>query len=256
MDIWFYVLAAPVVILLGMSKGGFGGGLGMLAVPVLSLVIDPRLAAAILLPILCTMDAFSLWSFRRYWREVWRGQNLHWLLPGALVGIVVGALTFQITNADWIRLLVGLLSLYFVAHYLWTRQFLSSVAQHGPNARAASFWGGVAGYTSYIAHAGGPPVSIYLLPQRLPKSLFAASTVIFFALVNFVKLFPYGYFGQLNFSSLHISLLLLPLAPLGVWLGFYLHSRVSDKFFYWVSYVALLLAGIKLTYEGLRGLMH
>ncbi len=254
MDTLFYWLAVPVVILLGMSKGGFGGGLGMLAVPVLSLVIDPRLAAAILLPILCTMDAFSLWSFRHYWRQVWSEKNLRWLLPGALLGILVGALTFQITNADWIRLLVGLLSLYFVAHYLWTRKYVAVMSAQQASARPASFWGAVAGYTSYIAHAGGPPVSIYLLPQRLPKSLFAATTVIFFSLVNFVKLFPYGYFGQLNFSSLYLSLLLLPLAPLGVWLGFYLHLRVSDKWFYRVSYLALFAAGVKLTYEGALGL--
>jgi len=252
----FYLLAVPVVIMLGMAKGGFGGGLGMLAVPLLSLVIDPRLAAAILLPILCVMDLVSLWSFRHFWREVWRGNNLRWLLPGAFFGIVIGALTFQVTNADWIRLLVGLLSLYFIGQHLWTRKILINNTQCVASAGSACFWGGVAGYTSHIAHAGGPPVSIYLLPQHLPKSLFAATTVIFFALVNFVKLFPYGYFGQLNFSSLHISLILLPLAPLGVWLGFYLHTRVSDKQFYWVTYFALLIAGVKLTQEGVIGLLQ
>ncbi len=249
-DPLFYCLAIPVVILVGMSKGGFGGGFGTLAVPLLALMIDPRLAAAILLPILCSMDAFSLWSFRGTWDKL----NLKILLPGALLGTVAGALTFEITNADWIRLLIGLLSIYFVLHYLWGKKFLEQLREQKPNKIAGTFWGGVAGYVSYIAHAGGPPVAIYLLPQHLSKSVLAGTTILFFAIINFIKLIPYVWLGQITQASFFTSLMLLPLAPLGVWLGVYLHHRVSDRIFYWVSYGFLLLAGIKLTYEGILGL--
>src|SRR5690606_36202520 len=168
-DISFYLLAVPVVFLVGMSKGGFGGGLGTLAVPLLALMIDPRFAAAILLPILCSMDAFSLWRFRGTWDKL----NLKILLPGALLGTIAGALTFEITNADWIRLIIGLLSIYFVGHYLWGRQFLEELRERKPNKVAGTFWGSIAGYVSYIAHAGGPPVAIYLLPQHHSKSVLA-----------------------------------------------------------------------------------
>lgn len=246
----FYYLAVPVVILVGMSKGGFGGGFGTLAVPLLALMIDPRLAAAILLPILCSMDAVSLWSFRGTWDKL----NLKILLPGALLGTVAGALTFEMTNADWIRLVIGLLSIYFVAHYVWGRRFLEQLQARKPNKVAGSFWGSVAGYVSYIAHAGGPPVAIYLLPQHLSKSVLAGTTILFFAIINFIKLIPYAWLGQINGESFYTSLILLPLAPLGVMLGVYLHHRVSDKLFYWISYGFLLLAGIKLTYEGMQGL--
>lgn len=250
-DPLFYCLAIPVVILVGMSKGGFGGGFGTLAVPLLALMIDPRLAAAILLPILCSMDAVSLWSFRGTWDK----RNLKILLPGALLGTVAGALTFEVTNADWVRLLIGLLSIYFVAHYLWGKRFLEQLHTATPNKMMGGFWGSVAGYVSYIAHAGGPPVAIYLLPQHLPKATLAGTTILFFAIINFIKLVPYVWLGQINGESFYTSLVLLPLAPLGVLLGVYLHRRVSDRVFYWVSYGFLLLAGIKLVYEGALGLM-
>jgi len=249
-DLAFYVLAVPVVILVGMSKGGFGGGLGTLAVPLLSLLIDPRLAAAILLPILCGMDGVSLWSFRGTWDKL----NLKILIPGAVLGTIAGALTFNVTNADMVRLIVGVLSIYFVCHYLWGKHFLESLLARRASPVAGTFWGTVAGYVSYIAHAGGPPVAIFLLPQHLPKTTLAGTTILFFAIINFIKLIPYVWLGQINTGSLVTSLVLLPLAPLGVWLGVYLHNRVSDRVFYWVSYGFLLVAGIKLTYEGAAAL--
>jgi len=240
-----------MVILVGMSKGGFGGGFGTLAVPLLSLMIDPRLAAAVMLPILCGMDAVSLWSFRGTWDKL----NLKILLPGALLGTLAGALTFQLTNADAVRVIVGFLSIYFVLHYLWGRQFLVSLRRRQASPVAGTFWGAVAGYVSYIAHAGGPPIAIYLLPQQLPKSVFAGTTILFFSIINFIKLIPYVWLGQISASSFKISLILLPLAPLGVLLGVYLHKRVSDQIFYWLSYGFLFLAGMKLSYEGVAGLL-
>ncbi len=250
-DPLFYCLAVPVVLLVGMSKGGFGGGLGALAVPLLALMIDPRLAAAILLPILCSMDLVSLWSFRGIWDKA----NLKILLPGALLGTIAGAVTFEITNAGWIRLIIGLLAIYFVAHYLWGRRFLEQLRARKPNTLAGTMWGAIAGYVSYIAHAGGPPVAIYLLPQHLAKSVLTGTTILFFAIINFIKLIPYVWLGQISSGSFYTSLVLLPLAPLGVLLGVYLHYRVSDRAFYWISYGFLLLAGIKLTTEGALSLL-
>jgi hypothetical protein len=250
-SVGFYLLAVPVVLLVGMSKGGFGGGLGALAVPVLSLLVDPRLAAAVLLPILCTMDLVSLWTFRGRWDKA----NLKIMLPWAMLGIVGGALTFQYMNADMIRVLVGAMALYFVGHYLWGRYLVQRLRAQGPSVWRGGFWSSLAGYVSYIAHAGGPPVSIYLLPQQLPKTVFVGTTVVFFTAVNYAKLLPYAWFGQLNAGSLWTSLILLPLAPLGVRLGAWLHYRVSDRWFYWSCYGLLLVAGIKLLVEGLTGLL-
>jgi uncharacterized membrane protein YfcA len=249
-DLGFYLLAVPVVFLVGMSKGGFGGGFGMLAVPLLSLLIDPRLAAAILLPILCVMDIFSWKNFRGIWDKT----NLKILLPGALLGTVAGALTFEMANPDMIRLGIGLLSILFVVHYLWGKRFVEQLQQRPPNKITGGFWGAIAGYASYIAHAGGPPVAIYLLPQQMSKSLLAGTTILFFALINLIKLVPYIALGQLNLDAFYTSLVLMPLAPLGVAFGFYLHKKVSDQIFYWISYGFLLLAGIKLLIEGMQGM--
>lgn len=245
----FYLLAGFVVLMVGLSKGGFGGGLGILAVPVLALVIDPRVAAAVLLPILCSMDLVSLWLFRGTWDK----RNLLMMLPGALLGIVAGALTFQYMHADMIRLLVGLLALYFVGHHLWGKHILKRAKPQQANVLRGSFWGTTAGYVSYIAHAGGPPISIYLLPQRLHKTVFVGTTVAFFGIINYVKLVPYAWFGQLNTDTALTSLILVPLAPLGVWLGAYLHKRVSEKWFYSLCYGLLLVAGVKLVIEGGAG---
>jgi uncharacterized protein len=242
----FYLLAVPVVLLVGISKGGFAGGLGVLAVPLLSLMIDPRMAAALLLPILCVMDVFSVWNFRGTWHR----ENVKILLPGALLGTLAGALTFSITNADMIRILVGLLAIYFVLHYLWGLRLLQQARQQSPSAIRGSFWGALAGYVSYIAHAGGPPVSIYLLPQQLPKITLVGTTVLFFAIINFIKIIPYAWLGQLNAETLMTSLLLLPLAPIGVKIGVYLLHRVSERWFYWICYGCLLVVGIKLLLEG------
>lgn len=250
-DPTFYWLAVPVVLLVGISKGGFGGGLGVLAVPLLSMMIDPRIAAALLLPILCVMDIFSVWSFRGTWDVA----NLKILMPGALLGTLAGALTFSITNVDMIRVLVGALAIYFVGHYLWGLRLLQRAGRREPGVIAGTFWGTMAGYTSYIAHAGGPPVSIYLLPQHMPKVTLVGTTVLFFAIINLVKLVPYVWLGQLNTSTLMTSLVLLPLAPIGVRLGVYLVHRVSERWFYWICYGFLSLAGMKLLLEGALNLI-
>jgi len=164
-------------------------------------------------------------------------------------------MTFQYVNADVMRLIVGVMALYFVGIFLWNHCSIDRHKSIEPSYFAGSFWGTLAGYVSYIAHAGGPPISIYLLPQRLPKTVFVGTTVLFFTVVNYIKLIPYIGFGQVNGGSIVTSLMLLPLAPLGVLLGFYLHRRISDKWFYNSCYVLLFGAGIKLLIEGTKQLL-
>ena len=112
-------------------------------------------------------------------------------------------------------------------------------------------WGAASGFSSFIAHAGGPPLSIYLLPLRLKKTRVVGTSALFFALVNAIKLIPYAWLGQLSFEHLKLSLILLPGAPIGVMLGVYLHQRISTKTFYSMSYIMLGLIGIKLIFESI-----
>lgn len=246
----FYLIAIPVVLLTGISKGGFASGLGTLAVPLLALVIDPRQAAAILLPILCCMDAFSIHAYRKYWDK----RLLKIMVPAALAGIILGALSFDAFNASHIRIMVGALSLYFVAHFFIKKRI--EKAQHSTlGTNAGRFWGMLAGFTSFIAHAGGPPVSIYLFPQRLDKSVLVGTMAIFFTAVNLAKIAPYAWLGQLHGGNLLTSLVLLPLAPIGVRLGVYLHKHVPEREFYLIAYVLLAAAGVKLLYDGISQLI-
>lgn len=242
-------MAVLALLIVGISKGGMGGGLGVLGVPLMALTMPPAQAAAILLPILCVMDLMALKAF---WQR-WSWAHLQALLPAAILGIVLGALTFTYFRASDVRLLVGLIAVGFALNY-WFKPF-QRLAMDKPGAKSGVFWGSIAGFTSFVAHAGGPPVNIYLLPQKLDKTVYQATTVLFFTSVNYVKLIPYAALGQFNSTNMGASVLLLPIAALGIWLGYKLHHRVPEKQFFQVAYVFLFLTGCKLIDDGVSGLV-
>jgi uncharacterized membrane protein YfcA len=245
-DPWFYAVAIPAVLLFGISKGGFGGGLGTAAVPLMALVISPVQAAAILLPILCVMDIVALWKFRGKW--LW--PELKVLLPASLIGILVGALLFEYMSTAVVRLIVGSVAIAFTVHF-WINKQLSKSRELADYPRSYGIIGGsVAGFTSFVAHSGGPPISMYLLRRPLDRTDFAATSIVFFAVVNYAKLIPYGLLGQFSADNLATSAALVVLAPIGVLIGAWMHKRVSDDFFFAFVYVLLFAVGIKLTYDG------
>lgn len=247
-DPLFYALAVPACLIVGISKGGFGGAFGMLGVPMMALAISPVQAAAILLPILCAMDLFGLAAYRR--RADFAALRL--LLPAAMVGIAVGALTFRFLNDDAIRLLLGAIAAGFALNHWLGRAAAEAPAR--PRAAFGGIAGAVSGFTSFVAHAGGPPVQAYLLPRRMDKTLYVGTTVWFFTAVNYVKLVPYAYLGQFTLDNLGTSLVLAPLAPIGIWLGVAVHKRVPEALFYRLAWGFLFLAGVKLMHDGAAGL--
>ncbi len=249
-DTLFYLAAVPAVILFGVSKGGFGSGLGILAVPLLAMVVSPIQAAAIMLPILCFMDLLGLWAYRGKW--IW--PELRILLPASMIGIGAGTLMFEFMSPARLRLLLGVVAIAFTLHHCLqayrskkTPKILFAPAI-GMGAAA------LAGFTSFIAHAGGPPITMYLLRRGIDRTQFVATTVVFFAVVNYVKLVPYTWLGQFDASNLLTSLVLAPLAPLSIGLGVWLHNRVTDRFFFQVAYAMLFLVGVKLMFDGIAGL--
>lgn len=244
----FYLLAVIAILIVGISKGGFGGGLGMVAVPLMSLVISPFDAAAILLPMLCIMDVAGL---RAYWKR-WDPQNLWIILPGGILGVLVATLTYRWVDEQMLRLLIGVIAVAFALNYYsqaWRRERPARQASRV----SGGFWSAVAGFTSFSAHAGGPPISVYLLPQRLDKTLFVGTTVVFFAFVNYIKLVPYALLGQFRPEILLNALLLAPVAVAGVYLGLWLHHHLSERWFYRLCYALLLLTGLRLLQQGLAG---
>jgi uncharacterized membrane protein YfcA len=247
----FYPVAAVAIAITGIAKGGFGQGAGGLAVALMAMFIAPQEAAGIMLPILCAMDLFGMHAYRRSWSK----RYLLIMLPGALVGIMLGALAFGLLPVNAIRLLLGIIAVTFALN-AWLR-LTERIARRltldraAPGPAAGAFWGAVSGFTSTLAHAGGPPFAVYMLAQKVDKSLFVGTSTIFFLVVNYAKLVPYYFLGQLNFGNLAVALLFSPLAPLGVWLGVWIHRRMSQATFLNATYTLLLVIGAKLIYDAL-----
>jgi uncharacterized membrane protein YfcA len=248
----FYPVAIIAILLTGINKGGFATGAGGIAVPLMSIFIAPAQAAAIMLPILCAMDLFGVHAWRG------RGSRLHLaaLVPGAVVGIAIGGIAFGTLSANAVRLVVGLIAVVFAINQVFRvseRIAARFARERAPPGRiAGAVWGGMSGFTSTLAHAGGPPFAVYMLPQKLDKSTLVATSALFFLIVNYTKIVPYAMLGQLDFTNLGASLMFAPLAPLGIWLGVWLHKRVSDRAFFRITYAILFATGVKLVWDALR----
>ena len=242
-DPWFYAAAIPAILLVGIAKGGFGSGAGVFATPLLALTVPIPQAAAIMLPILIVMDAVGLWAYRGTFSR----ENLKLILVGGVIGVALGALTFRYLSDAWIRVILGAMSVGFVLQRYALRARLLAAR---PAAAKGFFWATVAGLTSTIAHAGGPPLSIYLLPQRLDKAVLVGTTVVFFAVINAVKLAPYAWLELFDARNITTSIGLAPLAPVGIWVGFSLMRRVPEELFYRICYALLLVVGLRLLWEG------
>ncbi len=245
-DPFFYLVSIPAVLLYGIAKGGFGGSVAVLAVPLMALVMSPTQAAAILLPILVVMDVLVV---KTYW-GVFDRRALVLLLPGAIVGILIGYFLADSMNDNYMRILVGVLSLVFGAQSLLQLQSRAS-AEH--NAVSGSLFGVLAGFTSFSIHAGGPPFAMYLMSKKLQPLLYAGTAGLFFAVVNAVKIIPYAMLGQFNTDNLLYALVLVPLAPLGVSIGHYLVKRSDPTLYYRIISFFLLVVGAKLLWDGLFG---
>ncbi|GJL83037.1 MAG: UPF0721 transmembrane protein [marine bacterium B5-7] len=240
----FYLFSIPAVLIFGISKGGFGGNIAVISVLLMTFIMSPTQAAAILLPILCVMDLFVVWTYRGMYDPL----SLKILLPGAMAGILIGYLTVDLLDDDAMRIIIGVISLVFCLN-AWLKWPPGAGQKH--NRASGTLLGTASGFISFSIHAGGLPFSIYLLPKRIEPLLFAGTAGIFFAVVNYVKLIPYYHLGQLTTDNLWLSLTLMPLAPIGVKVGHYLVKRINTKLFYQIAYFFLFAVGVKLLFEGL-----
>lgn len=242
-DWHFYAVSIPAVLLLGLSKSGFGAGFGSLAVPMMALAVTVPQAAAILMPILFVMDIMGLTAYR----GKWDAGLLRFLIPAGLVGTVIGTLLFRLLDARMVAGIVGVFTLLFLAQ----RLLFPPRADSPPPPK---WLGGIltvtSGFTSFVAHAGGPPVTAYVLPLRLAPVTFAATMSVFFFVINLSKWIPYGWLGLLDLRNMATSLALMPFAPIGVLIGVRLAHRIQPKLFYRLLYAGMLLTGIKLVWDG------
>jgi len=239
---WFYATAIPAVFIYGIGKGGLGGALGIIAVPLMALTIEPTQAAAILLPILCVMDFFAV---KQHYRNANR-KLLTRMLPGAIVGVALAGLFLNVISESGLKLVIGGLSLAFCFQYF----LMGSPSKGKDGIIRAWFWSMMSGFSSTALHAGGGPASIYLLPLKLDKVVLIASMAVLFAIVNLFKLIPYTLLGEFDHTNLVTSLVLMPLAPIGVKIGVWLLHRASQALVYSLCYIFLFLSGCKLFWDG------
>ena len=251
----FFAIAA--VLFIGISKAGFGGGLGLLTTPLAVLTFGPKDAIGIILPLLCAGDAFSLWN---YWRK-WDARNLKFVLPGVFVGIVIGVQLINQFKPDQLNTIIGCIAVTFVLFQLVKEKIFSAEGAFAPNHRVGVPIGLATGITSTFAHGAGPIMSMFLIPQRLPKETFVATNVLIFTYVNWLKM-PFFCIDrtQINLpvfaphslitrETLLTSAIFFPLVPLGVWLGVWMNQKISERAFMKVVFAFLFVTGLELIFQ-------
>ncbi|MFK7828372.1 MAG: sulfite exporter TauE/SafE family protein [Congregibacter sp.] len=240
----FYFLSVPAVLLYGIAKGGFGGAVAILAVPMMALLMPPAQAAAILLPILVVMDMVVIYTYRGQYDAL----ALRLLLPAAMLGIAIGYFLVDNMNDAMMRFVVGMVALVFGVQTLFG--WLSRLGRVH-NRWVALLFGMLSGFTSFSIHAGGPPLTMYLLPKQLAPVIYAGTAGLFFAVVNVTKLPAYYALGQFSDENLVYSLALMPVAPIGVMIGRQLVRLSNPRVYYRVISAFLIIVGLKLIWDGL-----
>lgn len=243
---FFWVAGIAASFCVGLSKGGLPA-FGMLGVPLLSLVISPVAAAGLLLPVFVFSDIFGVWAYRKEFNR----SVLRIAIPGILLGGLIGWLTASIVSEQFVRLLIGVIGLSFALTLLLRR------AVSGPPQTATwgkgLLWTTVAGFTSFVSHAGAPPWQIWVLPLGLSKLAFAGTTTIIFAIMNVSKILPYYFLGQLDLQNLRVAALLFLPAVAAVFVGYRLVKVLPDRVFFMIVAWSLLLVSMKLIWDGIFG---
>ncbi len=247
-DPWFYAVGLLTTFLMAASKGAFGGGLAIIGVPMLALVTDPISAAIIVAPLVAFMDLFALRAFPP---STWSKPDLRWLVVGLLIGLALGWTFFTVVDKRIVILVIAVVTLAFTLRW-FLKDRLSPPPPHGVLPVRAVALAVLSGFTTFIAHAGGPPVAMYLLGRQLDKTVFAGTTVAVFMLGNVIKLGPFLLLGLERPQALAAALAFAPVVPFGVWIGKALHDRMDQQRLYFWCYVLLLAAGLKLLFDAVR----
>jgi len=243
----FFAVAVPAVVFAGVSKGGFGSGAAFASATILALFLEPGQALGVMLPLLMLIDLASL---KPYWRR-WHWPDARLLILGGVPGVLLGVVLYRVADADVMRLLIGGISVLFVAWQIGRRGGWIRPARDRLPGWAGVLAGVVTGFTSFVSHAGGPSAAIYLLSQRLDKTRYQASTVLIFWVLNIVKFVPYAFLGMFTWQTAAANLALAPFALMGTWIGVRAHDLVPERLFFGLTYVLLLVTGGKLIRDGL-----
>ena len=242
-DLFFLLTVVPAIVLYGIAKSGLGGSISLISVPLMTLVMPLSQALAIILPILIFSDMVAVYRFRKEFDL----STLKLIVPSAGIGIFIGSLTFSYFSEDILKFIVGVMGFFFTAHYFLFKK--NKEEKSKKNFLKGGICSTIAGFTSFCIHAGGTPTSIYLLPLRLKKEIYVGTRVIFFTFVNLIKLPFYIYLSMVNFQTFKQSMILLPLAIIGIYIGYKILKIIDEKLFYNILYVLILITSSKLIYD-------
>ncbi|ANY16697.1 sulfite exporter TauE/SafE family protein [Bordetella pseudohinzii] len=241
------VITFAGVFLICFMKGAFGGGFAIVGIPLLSLVMDPVTAGGLLAPLFVAMDLFSL----RYWRpSTWSRPDLVLLVSGLVLGIGAGYFLFRLLDHRAIAIVMAAVTLAFVA--LWFLRGGEVVLRPRSSSKAIAA-GLTSGITTMVAHSGGPPLAMYLLPLGLSKQVYAGTTSLFFTVGNLLKAVPWLALSRPQGSAWILMAICLPAIPAGVWLGWRLHARLDQRQMYRACYGLLVVTALKLLWDGVSG---
>ena len=230
----------PAIILFGIAKSGLGGSVSLISIPLMTFMMPLNQALAILLPILIFSDFISAFRFRKEFDL----KTLKLMVPFAAIGAIIGASTFSFFSEKYLKLILGIMGFLFSFHYFFLKKDGEKPAKE--NIFKGAICSFLAGFTSFCAHSGGTPTSIYLLPLRLRKEVYVATRIMFFTCINLVKIPFYIYLSMVNAGSLTQSLVLLPLSLIGIFIGYTLLKVIEENIFYNAIYLLILVASTKL----------
>ncbi len=240
----FWLLASAGVILIGIAKAGFGGGVGIAAVPIFIYAVgDSKAAVGMMLPILCACDIFSLIHYRKTFDK----KNLISMIPGVIIGITIASFFIGRFSNEQMKFGIGVISILFVVYQLGKTWIMKELSDYQPKTWHGWLFGAGVGITSTFAHAAGPVATMYLFPQNLGRQLYVGTTVVLFTIVNALKLVPFALLGMINVEGLSTGALLLPIVPIGTLLGAWMNKHMNESVFNAVIYVVLFLVGLQYT---------
>ena len=239
----FLFTVVPAIILFGIAKSGLGGSMALISIPLMTIAMPLTTALGIILPILIFSDFIATYKYRKEFDL----NTLKLLVPFAAIGICIGSLTFSYFSEALLKFIIGLMGFLFAGHYFFLKK--NKEAKSEKNFLKGGVCSLVAGFSSFCVHAGGTPTSLYLLPLRMKKEIYVGTRIIFFTFVNLIKLPLYINLSMMNFETLKQSLILFPVALIGILIGYQLLKIIEEKLFYNILYALIFVTSSKLIFD-------
>ena len=242
-NLLFFFTVVPAIILFGIAKSGLGGSIALISIPLMTISMPLTTALGIILPILIFSDFIATYKYRKEFDL----ETLKLIVPFAAIGIIIGSFTFSYFSEELLKFIIGLMGFLFAGHYFFFKK--NKEAKSEKNLLKGGICSTVAGFTSFSVHAGGTPTSIYLLPLRMKKEIYVGTRIIFFTFVNLIKLPLYINLSMMNLETFKQSLILFPVALIGILIGYQLLKIIEEKLFYNILYVLIFVTSSKLIFD-------